>query len=228
MRTRKPCPGCGEADRYRHADSVCSECKEALKEYGAYEARVKVQIERGDKRLVSVADCAHWWPGFYYGGPCCRLDGFDETRDGLRELFDQLAKLVCEPLPKGYYPGDARAKAHKQLYRPEVVLDPDSPRDPHYRPRLHYPSSDSEHGGWSCALVDPALADVLQGLWDHVARFAHMSYLGGVQDGRNLLLQLASGGLSTDDLAEEDMNRAKEVQTAGRLAHALKAKAHKT
>lgn len=221
-RTRKPCPGCGVVSRYRPANEVCGRCETALKEHAEYLADVKDRLERdGSVRLVALAGASRWWPTFYYGGPRCHIEGLDETRQDLRDLFDRVARLVCKPLPENYYPGEAIVKKCKRLYHREVVLDPESTRGQHYRPRLDYPSSEGESGGATYALVDPQLADALQGLWDHVARFLHMSYLGGVTDGRDLLMQLASGEMSTDDLAKEDVALAKRVQTAGHLARAL-------
>lgn len=173
----------------------------------------------GTRKLVRLAGYAHWWPGFYYGGPHCHLEGLDETRRGIQELFDRIAKLVSDPVPYGYS-ADPNREA-KPLYRKEKVPDPQPSRGEVYRPLLSYPCSDGQDNS-TYALIDRDLAEALHQLWDHVARFLHMSYLGGVEDGRNLLLQLASGGLSTDKLAEVDMQRAREMQTAKHLAKALR------
>lgn len=224
MRTRKPCPGCGEVDRYRHADSVCSKCEKGLEEWREHVKRQRSLIERSrSRKLVALAGAEHWWPGFYYGGPRCHIEGLDETRKGLRKLFDDLAKLVCEPVPSNYSAGQDVG----WLYHAEEVGDPESKRKPKYRPYLDYPCSRSISSSSEYALIDPELAKVLQQLWDHVARFTHMGYLGGVEDGRDLLMQLASGAMSTDKLAEEDVQRAKRIQVAGHLSRALRVKACK-
>ena len=64
--------------------------------------------------------------------------------------------------------------------------------------------------------------ELIRGLWDRTARFADLAYTGGVQDGKNLLLQLASGEMSQQDFAEYDVRLAKKRQEATVLHEVMK------
>jgi hypothetical protein len=61
-------------------------------------------------------------------------------------------------------------------------------------------------------------------LWDSAARFTDLAYTGGVQDGKNLLLQLATGEMSPQDFQESDMRLAEAKQDAIYMHHKLKGK----
>lgn len=209
-------------DRLRSADDVCANCRRDLGNWAKHVERQAALAKRGGTRkMVRLVEYPHWWPGFYYGGPHHHMEGLDETRRGVQELFDRIAKLVSDPVPNGWRVNSSEEA--EALYHKQKIQDPQPSPGATYRPILDYPCSDGQSAE-HYALVDRDLAEALQQLWDHVARFLHMSYLGGVEDGRNLLLQLVSGGMSTDKLAEVDMRRAKEMQTAKHLAKALKVK----
>lgn len=62
-RCKKPCPGCGEVDKYRSADKVCSDCHHLIKE--ALEAR---EHRKADKTMEArkLPFAAHGLPYIHY------------------------------------------------------------------------------------------------------------------------------------------------------------------
>jgi hypothetical protein len=220
--TKAPCPGCGKTDSTRHADSVCGECARAIKNWSEHVAKVNA-----DKTLATVKlkGAWHWYPGFYFGGPQAQIEGFSETREELHKLFCELGELACEEKfdwKDQPCSGDEDAPKIAYLFeRPDVRYP--KKKTEHYARPAEYPASE----GSSCfqtvyGKLDSRLLDVIRLLWDHTARFAELAYLGGLQDGKNLLLQMASGQLSSDDLQKKDLALARDVQNAAFLHKKLK------
>lgn len=220
MRTHKPCPGCKKVVSSRPADSVCDECARAIANWREHVSRVNADKELETVRLKRAW---HWYPGFYFGGPHVHIDGLSETREELGRLFWELGELSCK---ERFEWKDAPDRPGEKDW-PYLFVRPDVRRPPTETFRngqpVEYPASE----GSSCyhslyGRLDKRLLEVIRLLWDHTARFAEMAYLGGLQDGRNLLMQLASGQLSTDDLQKRDLAVAKDVQNANYLHRKLK------
>jgi hypothetical protein len=219
--TKAPCPGCGARDKTRHADKVCDDCAHAIKNWSQHVAEVNANKELATVQLKSAH---HWYPGFYFGGPNCHIENFDEARGELSRLFCELGELAC--VEKFDWNDEPRRKDDDPdipyLFSKPVVRLPKVRGENYARP-ADYPSSE----GSSCyhslyGKIDRRLLEVIQSLWDYTARFAEMAYLGGVQDGRNLLLQLSSGQLSSEELQKKDMSLAKDVQNAKYLHSKLR------
>lgn len=56
MRTKKPCPGCGEVDIWRKADEVCRECKIKISRFDELEKETKKKSEV----FVYFGERYHW------------------------------------------------------------------------------------------------------------------------------------------------------------------------
>jgi hypothetical protein len=87
MRTRKPCPGCGEVDRYRKVDAVCPSCK-ALLGY----ARSTVKTKTRAKFVGSLPWAPHSLAYLHGAG--------DVGRELQVDFYDLLLEL-SEPAPPG-------------------------------------------------------------------------------------------------------------------------------
>ena len=196
--TRKPCPGCVAVKRARKADEVCAACAATLKGWKAHVESLQEQSTKGECVFVLLPERDYAWPGFYFGGPRAHIPGFDELRDTLLGLMHRLSHRMCEVLPEGTHP----------VHKAEKLFQP---------PDRDFPMSEGQHGWWTVlARIYPADLELLRGLWSTVAQFVHVSYMGGREDGRNLLLEMASGEISSQDFAAKDLKMAKQVQEAGR------------
>lgn len=221
-RTSKPCPGCGKSDRYRTADKVCKDCDHAIKSWGEHVANVNA-----DKKLATVILKRewHWNPGFYYGGPRQEPEGFSETRRSLGQLFWELGELSCaEKFESCDAPDEAHLDKSNTTYlykRPDIRFP--LKKGEQYPERCDYPASEGDGGSYNALYgrIETKLLETIQALWDHTARFAQMSYLGGLMDGKNLLLQLSSGEISPEKFNEKDIEIAKRVQKSGFLHQKL-------
>lgn len=216
MAARKPCPVCGQRDYQRKPEMPCHDCLEKMRKWDEYTARVNQQKETA---TVMLKGAYHWYPGFYFGGPHHKLEGFDETRTELHKLFAELGELACtEKLDWK----DNRIEGAASLFTRPDVRYPKQKGEPYAKP-AQYPTSDGEPSYHDLyGKIDARLLEVIRLLWDHTARFAEMAYLCGIQDGRDILFQLSSGQMSGGDFEERDMDIAKRVQNAEYLHSKLK------
>jgi hypothetical protein len=214
-RTRKPCPGCAKVVSSRDADKVCHECKRAIDSWHAHVEKANSSTELETVRLKSAW---HWYPGFYYGGPYHCVEGFEQTRDEMSRLFWELPELVCtEKLDWK----DGRRKGDDKDYpfvyeKPKTVFLPK--RGSRFGDPVEYPTSDGS-GDYNATYgkIPKRLLEVIQALFDRTARFAEMSYLGGFQDGKDLLVQLGNGELTPSKIGEQDIRLAKKIQDSAYL-----------
>jgi len=216
---KKPCPGCGAADCYRKADQVCGDCRHALEEWGKYKSEFSQQKNLA---TVIIKGAWHWYPQFYGCGPRCHPAGFSETREALGETFAALGKALCVTrLDWKDIPHTERKDALPLFFKPDVRYPKKS--NEYYAKPAKYPSSDGDSGHTgNFGKIDSTVLDLLRKLWDHTARFSEMAYLGGLQDGKDILFQLASGELSASELAEKDLGLARNVQDSAYLHKKLK------
>lgn len=224
-KTTKPCPGCGKVDRYRKADTVCSSCAHAIEQWPKYLEKVNTAK---DLITVKLKGAPHWYPLFYSSGPRCHIPELNEIRDNIGVLFWRLGELSCAEIldwrdddsPKGYNdPNAPRFLYEKSNIRHQTEKWCGHPRV------IDYPSS--EGSGDSSPMfgkMNSETLETLRELWDNTARIIELAYLGGLQDGRNLLLQLSSGELSSVDLEERDRKIAQKVQDAKYLHKKLRKK----
>ena len=200
--TKNPCPGCGAVKRNRKADAVCDDCAAAIEGWNKHVESLRAQAAVGECAFVRISEMPYAWPSFYFGGgPRCHLSGFDEMRDKLTEVLHDLSHRLCEPVP-GQYMSDT----------PQLIE----------KPGHDFPMSDGQHG-WFSIVARVAKVDLklLRDLWYTTAQFAHLCFLAGREDGRNLLLDLASGEMSSQDFAQADVKIAEQIQEAGRRAKGL-------
>jgi len=158
---------------------------------------------------------------FYFGGPHARIDGFDAVRTELAQLFEEAGTRACvEIFDWKDTPFEQRENSQDLYARPDVRHP--KKKGEAYGERAEYPTSEggpSYHDQYG--KIDARMLELLRLLWDRTARFAEMSYIGGLQDGRNLLLQLSSGQLSTGDLDKQDLRIARKRQNAAFLQRKL-------
>jgi hypothetical protein len=174
-----------------------------------------------NKSAITLKGQAHWYPQFYFGGPRCRINELDELRRQLSELFEELGERLCSDILD--WP-DARGEKPEELFPIPDVRKP-LKKGANYAERIPYPCSKGEHSYHDkTGLIDSRNLELLRGLWDSAARFTDLAYTGGVQDGKNLLLQLATGEMSPQDFQESDMRLAEAKQDAIYMHHKLKGK----
>jgi len=198
--TKKPCPGCGQVDRSRKADEVCSACSAAIQGWDKHVESLRVQATAGECEFVRLSEMPYAWPSFYFGGgPRCHLPGFDDMREKLTDVLHNLSHRMCEPIPGNTYLGQTSQLIEK--------------------PEYDFPMSDGMHGWFSIvARVSKTDLKLLRDLWFTTAEFAHLCFLAGREDGRNLLLEIASGEISPQEFAQADVKIAEQIQKAGRRA----------
>ena len=215
MRSRKPCPGCGEVVRFRAADSVCSACEKAIKNWNAYAERLA--SPGAGMVTVGMKGAYHWYPQFYFGGPNTTNDELDDLRSTLAETFAEFGNALCVDVVPEESWSHGSLFPHPEVENPKWKSGTSDPR------LLRYPCSDGSRGGcMSYGSIRKDHLDMLRKLWDATARFAHIAWLSGLQDGRDLLKQLAQGDITSDELQEKDVRIASAVQNAKRLHEAVK------
>lgn len=208
-RTTKPCPGCGKIDRYRAADKVCDACANAIKKWNEHVEKVKTIPGVATVRL---SEAYHWQPMFYFGGHCHGVEGLSETRDELAKLFKELAELACiDTLDSS----DGWTLENTPFVYSVPVFKGE-------KAHLNYPTSNGS-GGYSAPYgkMPKRLLDVIRALFDRTARFTEMAYLGGLQDGQDVLYQMTSGQISPANLQEQEIRLAKQIQNSAALHHRL-------
>lgn len=175
--TRKPCPGCGRADGwpYRNADHVCRFCRTLLLE--AIKARL--QRPETEEELVVVSERA--WETRYMEGEYCSASINEEgtPRKRLEVAMHRLSLEVSQEAP-GEDCGD-----HRYLYKREQLLSPMS---------------------WKAVrrirkAVAGILADLDLAVRDSLTECSRLAELKG----QNVLLQLAAGRMSVDDLNKDNV-----------------------
>jgi hypothetical protein len=217
MRTRKPCPGCGREVHSRSADKVCDDCARAILKWAEHVAKIKATP---DNSMVLLKGRYHWYPMFYFGGPRQHVDELDELRADLARFFEELGERLCADVLD--WP-DAREEKPEALFPAPDVRKP-LKRGENYAEMVSYPSSKGENSYHDkTGVIDRRNLELLRGLWDRTARFTDLAYIAGVQDGKNLLLQLATGEMSPQDFQEQDIKLGKARQNAAYLHSKLKA-----
>ncbi len=209
--TKKPCPHCGHSDYNRKPDSVCHDCLTKIRNWDEHVASA---LSKPDKVVVNLKECYHWYPMFYFGGRSHNSE-LDQLRKTLGETLPALAQECCsDVLPRSEW--RAAGDTVPLFPRPRIEREDGT--------AFYYPCSDGSGGDYDAAkgVMTVRQLELLQTLWDACARFAHLAYVCGVEEGQDLLKQLSNGGMSVDDLQEQSIAIAKQVQSARQMHHAAK------
>lgn len=180
-KTKKPCEGCGETRPYgRETGKVCSVCQSLLDE--ARQAR-EVAAARTSRGLEAFP--RPWAPhslGYIHDA--------GDAGTAFRDTFYQLLlQLLADPAPPPAY-----GAVHKRI---EAVGFRD--RDDS---SVTWVDNDTGYG-----LVDPALLEATGAVYKAARELARAAHAKGKDEGSRLLLGLASGRVSIDDLNAYESGR---------------------
>jgi len=177
-RTRKPCPGCGEAPEHdylwRDADTVCDTCKRKLALVDEWtKANAKLREEGGAHvrlpRSISL-----------YHSP--RTTAAERAeRQALEEALIELCAVCGEDVPS--------ERLAEQWFRADESLDGDT--------------ANNGTGG-DVVMMRRARIEALKKTLAAAKVCGKASYLSGEAHGRNALMRLATGDLSLKDFADEE------------------------
>ena len=184
QRTRKPCPGCGQVKRYRPAAEVCAECKEDLGlARTVHDRRLREASGESGKRAFRVAEpgWAHSYPYVYCG------QGGSDAGERFRRAFDVLVTALAEPTVLGDVP---------ELIDEEGVTHLD-------RGVERLVEGDRSYDQGELVLLPEAVGPALRELYAAVQGVAAEALENGCEEGRQLLVGLATGRLSVGDFNEE-------------------------
>lgn len=193
-RTRKPCPGCGEIDRYRPATEVCESCRELMDAGREFHERLRAEAETGERRAYGVAPVTrdHDWPRIFAGG------GFsNDPARAFARAFSRLVRLIGEEIPTKLVPQDKHdvingrwEMTHKAERAARRLV-----------PALA--QSDAGRGSLSeCVLLLPEVARALSDLYASANAIAVRSQRDGEERGYSILTGLATGRLSVGEFNE--------------------------
>lgn len=173
-RTTKPCPGCGQIDRYRAADKVCQDCKKKLVRIEAIEAEA-AELRATVAASLSADTKPHrlHMPEKAYGmvGVNNRLaDSIAYTN--LRATTEAMFLALLAPLDRG--------RVDEWRHNTPLPASGDQYLPPDLR---HVEATD-----------EGATASRLW--WKSLNAWSQACYGAGVEDGRDLLGQLAAGEMT--------------------------------
>lgn len=115
---------------------------------------------------------------------------FDEGR-ALPDRFRELVFILGEPIPSGIYPD-------RYKYR----LLPKREKQKNY----------SELAADQLMSFRPEVAEALQKLYERIEINLGLTHSDGINEGKNILLQLAKGEMSVKQLQEQDVKHARQIQ----------------
>jgi hypothetical protein len=177
--TLDPCPGCGEggALKMRKRDGVCEACADAISKWR------KLQAERAAKPDAVphvLNERAHGLPYLEHEDDLRPRDFHNErAREPIRYAFWELSWHLSEPTT-----GDGSKWNTSDL--------------PRVFPRTNARGFDRDE--WPMVRdMNPKVANLIGTAYAEVRISLVNAYRKGVQDGRNLLLSLAEGGITNDE-----------------------------
>ena len=187
--TRKPCPGCGEIDRYRAADEVCQTCRDKLDRIVAIEAEAEqLRATVANTLAVETKPRGLYLPDKGYGIAWTdKLSDSEEYR-AFAAATGAMIQALTAPLDRGRidkWGHNGTLPAQNEYHR----------RDNHNE---------------SCIETTDEAARAAQDWWRAFKTLAQALYGVGVEDGRDLLGQLAAGEMTVgqvNDRAYEMVNR---------------------
>jgi hypothetical protein len=186
--TRKPCPGCGEIDRYRAADEVCHTCRDKLKRIAAIEAEAEqLRATVANTLAVETKPRGLYLPEKGYGIAGSNVLCDSEEYNAFAVATAAMIRALTAPLDRDRidnWGNNGTLPAQNEYHR----------RDTHE----------------SCIETTDEAARASQDWWRAFKTYAHALYGAGVEDGRDLLGQLAAGEMTVtqvNDRAYEMVNR---------------------
>lgn len=175
-RCKKPCPGCGEIDQFRNANSVCCSCEEIIskgielkKETKKLRRAVSKWCSETNRIPVRIPDARYWPDNTLLEKKYARA---------MAVSFRQLINAISEG-------GIVR------------VATPDRgvpPFSMHYGDICDY------------RLLKEEEADALDRLHRALIRAIYRAYIQGIKHGRNLLMQIAKGEMSFDHIDKHTLD----------------------
>ncbi len=175
-RTQKPCPGCGEVDRYRKANKVCSDCRNQL---DGYDSMHRLISSTADAQLYVYSSTYHWNRNFYGK---FRLPAFSDVRRDLDRAFHDLVGCVSGP-----------------------VAPNEHCRDYLLRQGAKAPGSDSNvygNGPDDLVRLTPETRVAFRRLFELIIEALEAVSIDAYEHGQDFLEQLAKGEVSLADYAE--------------------------
>ena len=188
--TRKPCPGCGEVDRYRAADEVCQTCRDKLDRI----AKIEADAEQLRATVANTLNSETKPRGVYVPEKGYGMAGLDSRLSDSPEYLAfaaatvEMLKALTAPLDRGRideWHNNGSVPSHNE-----------------YR---HSRSQDE-----ICIEITDAGVQATRDWWRAWAALSQALYGAGVEDGRDLLGQLAAGEMTVtqvNDRAYEMVNR---------------------
>lgn len=177
--TKKPCPGCGNAEYpWRKADEVCGDCRKLMGE--ALEHRKNLKKNKTGTMKIAVGEAYHWNKGYYEGDLSGKRFGEYDLRSMLLKTMIGLIKQLSERS----YDDPYTYKAPKILKGLGLINRDDG-------------------GEREARYIGIRLFGLLRGL-DRLIRLAlKRSYENGKKDGASLIRRLASGDITVEKFQKE-------------------------
>lgn len=170
----KPCPGCSAKGAYRKADEVCNECKALIKEAKARRNQVARLRDTEPTKLPFAPHCLPLIHRFrdFGRGPDVVITHF---------IFD-LIHLVGQEInwTAAKFPPETRQHHHYLIEGP----------------------SGCDSGDSTYWLIPRGLKQMLNSLYSAIQGGSEFAYQEGKQAGHNLIMGLATGETSIDELNE--------------------------
>lgn len=238
--TKLPCPACKQVHRYRAADDICMDCRHKLLAFEELQKRFFEQLERPKSPYVLVRhEEAPHWLALPRGWVDSELDD-NNLRERYIQIMHELPRLVGVRLASNNrdrnnsYPVWSYSvfdfirppKSKDELQFGERKINDHLPAGsasvydnvPAFPVRhgtyVQFPMLPSQGGSASTEvlLMDVRVRDLLNELNQLVALWVYQSELTGRKQSKNILVQLANGEITVDELQQEDLRLAQAVQ----------------
>lgn len=172
--TTKPCPGCGQVDRYRPADKVCDTCKKKLARIADIEAeatQLRATVAAALKAETKPHRCHIPEKGYGMVGVNNRLAESVEYTN-LRATTETMILALLAPLDRG--------RVDEWRNNAPIPVTGDQYLPPDLR----------------CVEATDEGAKAASLWWRSLKAWSQACYGAGVEDGRDLLGQLAAGEMT--------------------------------
>lgn len=189
--TKTPCPGCGTVDHHRPANAVCQSCRQKLDRVAEIEAEnQQLRAQVAETLSAETAPYVIYLPDSGYGiaqGRLAKSDAYSTFAKATAAMF----KTMTAPLARGRverWPGTVPVRYE---YGTRTLTE-----------------NHAEHYGWAELTKDGA--EAARAWWKAMAAMVQAHYGAGVEDGRDLLVQLATGEMTVsqvNDRVYELVNR---------------------
>lgn len=173
--TRKPCPACGEAKGWRDSNGICEDCKRLIEDGKTYRDLMAKKIAAKNKyelRIVPSETISYCWPRPYVAVYVAK-----EECEKIRDTFAVIALLFKEDL--------ARSSGKHYSNVPALINQQRNDHDRCFK-----------------ALFPKGTPVKLQELFDSIETALKATYKAGIQEGSNILRQLAEGKITVEKFNE--------------------------